>query len=459
MPNVEYAQPNYIYELESTIPNDTYYSNLWGLKNTRQTIPNPSYNRNNPGILGMDMDMELAWDHITDCSSIIVAIIDGGVNYNHVDLAGNMWNGAVNHGYDFIDDDNDPMDLDGHGTHVAGIIGAVGNNNTGTTGVCWGIQLMAVRVFNAVGKSTTADILSGIYYAVDNGAKILNMSFGGYNFDQAQYDAIEYAKNNKVIVVTSAGNNASDNDTEFQHYPSDYDLDNIICVAALDQSYELATFSNYGNISVDVGAPGVNIQSEWCGTESVITDSLTSGWTEGGTHGWDYIVRDLGYGNENFLADPSNWGLGGTYLSNANDRIWKTFNLSGYDVAVLKYWTCFAVETNYDGFYTFCDNGNSDPFINGSQLAGWTGSTDGYFMYERYELPNNNITSTCTIGFALISDSVIQWSGLGIVDFYISAVSLNNNSYLTINGTSMAAPHVTGLAALIWAFTDKIFYS
>jgi len=174
MPNVEYAQPNYIYRAMSTVPNDTYYSNLWGLKNTGQTIANPSYNTNNPGTFGMDMDMELAWDHVNDCGSVILAVLDSGINYNHEDLYGNMWNGATYHGYDFVDDDNDPLDLHGHGTHCAGTIGAMGNNNIGTTGVCWNIQIMAVRVLSAAGWGTTADIISGIYYAVNNGVKIIN---------------------------------------------------------------------------------------------------------------------------------------------------------------------------------------------------------------------------------------------------------------------------------------------
>lgn len=458
--DVEYAQPNFIYEIMSTTPNDTYYSNLWGLKNTGQTISNPSYTTNNPGISGMDMDMELAWDYATDCSSIIVAVIDSGVNYNHVDLAGNMWNGAVNHGYDYVDVDNDPMDLNGHGTHVAGTIGAVGNNNIGTTGICWDVSIMAVRVLNAAGIGTTADIISGVYYAVDTGAKILNMSIGGSNFDQAYYDAIGYAKNNNVIVVAGAGNNSTDNDAVLHIYPSDFDHDNIISIAALDQSYELADFSNYGNVSVDVGAPGTNSQSEWCGTVTQITDSLTSGWTEGGTNGWAYAVRDLGFGDINLLVDPSNWGppSWGYYSADAYDKIWKTFDINGYDAAVLKYWMMFDVESGYDGCFTFCDNGTSDPFVSGYQLAGWTGSTGGYFVLESYEIPDSYITSTCTIGFALTSDFMIQDYGVALTDFNISVITSNNTTYEIINGTSMSTPYVSGLTALIWTFNPEYSY-
>ena len=460
MPNVEYAQPNYIYRAMSTVPNDTYYSNLWGLKNTGQTIANPSYNTNNPGTFGMDMDMELAWDHVNDCDSVILAVLDSGINYNHEDLYGNMWNGATYHGYDFVDDDNDPLDLHGHGTHCAGTIGAMGNNNIGTTGVCWNIQIMAVRVLSAAGWGTTADIISGIYYAVNNGVKIISMSIGGSYFDQAYYDAIEFAGDNGVIVVAAAGNENVNNDITAHTYPCDFDLDNIIGVAALDQSYELANFSNYGSVSVDVGAPGTNIQSEWCGTDTYITDPLTGGWTEGGTLGWAYVVRDLGYGNENLLADPSNWGppAWGMYSNNADDKIWKTFNIAGYDVAILGYWTWFDVESGYDAVFTYCDNGTSDPFINGVMLAGWTGSTGGDWVQEEYEIPSFCISSTCTVGFNLWSDFMIPSYGMGIVGFSISALSLNNNSYTIINGTSMATPHVAGLAALIWTFNPEYTY-
>jgi len=349
-PDVEYAQPNYIYRMMSTSPNDPYYSYQWGLKNTGQTVPNAVYNTNNPGIPGMDMDLELAWYAITDASSVIVAVVDSGVNYNHEDLSSNMWNGAVNHGYDFVDDDNDPMDLNGHGTHVAGTIGAVGNNYTGTTGVVWRAQIMAVRMADAMGYMTTANVISGIYYAVDNGARIINLSLGGTYYDQAQYDAINYARSHGVLVVVAAGNSANNNDGGIHYYPSDFNLDNIVSVAALDQSYQLADFSNYGVISVDVGAPGTNIMSEWHGTGGLITDSLSSGWTEGGTMGWAYAVRDLGYGNMNLLVDPSDWGppSWGYYSNNAADKIWKTFNLSGYDSAVLSYWIMYDLEYGYD---------------------------------------------------------------------------------------------------------------
>jgi len=460
-PNVEYAQPNYIYRIMTTSPNDPKYSKLWALKNYGQYISDPVYNTNNPGTSGKDLDMELAWDAITDCSSIIVAVIDSGINYNHQDLSTNMWNGSLYHGYDFVDDDSNPMDYNGHGTHCAGVIGSRGNNNIGTTGVCWKVQLMAVRVMDATGYGTTANIISGIYYAVDHNANILSMSLGGPAYDQAHYDAIEYAQDNGVLVVVAAGNENNDNDGGTHTYPCDFDLDNIIGVAALDQSYELADFSNYGSISVDVGAPGTNILSEWCGEETIIEPSLSSGWSEGGTLGWAYGVRDLGSGNIPLLLDPSDWGPPnwGYYNSNAQDTIWKTFNLLGNDIAILSYFIWMDLESGYDGFYCVVDDVAGDPFIiDPYYLAAWTGSTNGYFYQDQWEIPDDYITSTCTIGFGLWSDGTVQYNGVAITGVYITAIDFDNYSYKLELGTSMATPYVAGLTALVWALNPDYDY-
>jgi len=162
-PDVEYAQPNYIYRATAA-PNDTQYGQLWAFKNIGQNIGTASYIPAS-GTPGADINVEKAWDHITDCSSVVVAVVDTGVNYTQEDLAGNMWNGGPgfpHHGTDFVDSDNDPMDPNGHGTHVAGIIGAAGNNAKGITGVCWKASIMAVRVLNAAGIGTSASALLAI---------------------------------------------------------------------------------------------------------------------------------------------------------------------------------------------------------------------------------------------------------------------------------------------------------
>lgn len=209
-PEVEHAQPNYIYRA-LVVPNDTQFGELWGLKNSGQTFGSAI------GIPGSDMGMEPAWDHLTDCGPAIVAVLDTGVNYTHSDLAANMWGGNANHGWDFVDGDDDPMpdDGDGHGTHVAGTIGAVGNNGQGSTGVCWTVELMAVRVMSGAG-GTTASIVAGIDFAVANGASVINMSLGGPSGaeDKIFSDAIADAAASDVVVVVAAGNDGTDNDSE-----------------------------------------------------------------------------------------------------------------------------------------------------------------------------------------------------------------------------------------------------
>lgn len=264
------AQPNYLYRT-AAVPNDLQYGQLWAFNNTGQTVPGTYLPTS--GAAGNDMGLEPAWDHIADCSSVVVAVIDTGVNYAHEDLVANMWHGGAgipNHGHDFVDNDNDPMDQSGHGTHVAGILGAVGNNGTGTTGVCQRTRIMAVRVLNDTGVGTTATAMQGIGFAVTHGATVINMSLAGSGgFDPALSDAITQAQSGDVVVVVAAGNQGRNMDLAGNAtYPCAFTQPNLLCVAALDQDYRLAVFSNWGLSSVDLGAPGTNILSTWGGPEA-----------------------------------------------------------------------------------------------------------------------------------------------------------------------------------------------
>jgi subtilisin family serine protease len=454
-PIVEYAQPNYIKKYQA-VPNDTLYDQLWGLNNTGQTINNPSYTTNNPGTAGMDMDAESAWNYITDCSPIVVAVLDSGVNYTHMDLAANMWNGGSsypNYGWDFVEDDDDPMPEDGHshGTHIAGTIGAVGNNANGIAGVCWDIELMAVRIGDNFGV-TTSDEIQGIDFAITNGANVINMSFGLNNYDQAERDAINTARYSGILVVAAAGNSNSDNDQD-PFYPSSYALDNIIAIAAIDQAHHLADFSNYGGNSVDVGAPGTNILSALAGP--VITDNFSAGWTMTGD--WSAVQCDFGYGFMDMLVNPSNWCGGGLYANNADDRAYKQFNLSSFLGAQVKYLAFVDTEYGYDFFRVASKSTGGDPFVNGTLLESGTGSTMPYSYIFVHDLASC-LTSTCSLGFQLDSDHVVRAGGLGIYQFLIETAQPNCSTCKPWNGTSMAAPHVTGLAALIWAYNPDYTY-
>jgi subtilisin family serine protease len=284
------ARPNYKIYLDS-YPNDPYFPQLWGLHNTGQEHPIEGGD-NDYGTEDADIDAPEAWDIFTGNQDIIVAVLDSGIDYNHSDLSDNMWinqaeligdpnsdddgNGYKDdiYGYDFADGDSDPNDYYYHGTHVAGTIGAVGSNNIGVSGVCWNVKLMDVKIFPNYGEESFIDkAIAGIEYAVDNGATILNNSWGGGPADSDLYDAIKAAQTAGVLFIAAAGNNVLDEDWNvvlnndiYPHYPSSYDLDNIISVMASDhddvRSQWNAYFeSHYGLTSVDIAAPGSDILS------------------------------------------------------------------------------------------------------------------------------------------------------------------------------------------------------
>ncbi|MBC2695056.1 MAG: S8 family serine peptidase [Desulfobacteraceae bacterium] len=270
-PLVGYAVPNYIRYLNRT-PNDPDYSEQWALNNTGQTGGTPD----------ADIDAPEAWDLQTGSSSMVVAVVDSGIDLTHEDLAANLWtnpgeipgngiddddNGYIDdvNGWDFRDNDNDPTDTSpicgGHGTHVAGIIGAVGNNGVAVVGVNWDVQIMPLRCFGAfLGIFCTAndsDIMEAIEYYTDFGVRVSNNSYGGGPSSQAMEEVIRASHS---VFAAAAGNDGTNNDTS-PHYPSNYNLDNIIAVAATDHNDQMAYFSNFGIKSVDLAAPGDKILS------------------------------------------------------------------------------------------------------------------------------------------------------------------------------------------------------
>ncbi|MBS1961190.1 MAG: S8 family serine peptidase [Bdellovibrionales bacterium] len=465
-PDVAEVQPNFVYHLLQT-PNDPKYGQLWGLKNSAQTVSGGSYATSNPGTAGKDMNLEGAWDLITDCSSALVAVIDTGINYNHEELKANLWDGGAaypNHGYNFVDDNNNPMDLNGHGTHVASTIGAAGNNGVGTTGVCWKSTLMALRVLDATGSGTTADIVDAINFAVAHGVKVMNMSLGQSAADTALENALQSASNAGAVIVVAAGNDGANNDAATTPtYPCNSKAANLVCVAALDQSYKLASFSNYGATSVDVGAPGTNILSGYTGAETVITDNFHSGanlnWTSSGG-GWAYGTRNLSSGgvssSYDMLLNPSNWdGSTKTYANNLDARVYKSFNLAGFD-AVQFGVGAFVDIANGDSVSIASATNGGDPFVAGTLIDQFSGSTGGSSTYLSYDLGNCRVSS-CSIGFRLKSDATSSAGsyGMGMYAFSVTGLTLNTNSYQVLDGTSMATPHVTGLAAMLFAYNPS----
>jgi subtilisin family serine protease len=269
---VRYVEPDFAIA-PNALPNDTSFSQLWGLHNIGQS----------GGVVDADIDAPDAWDTTTGSRNVVVAVIDTGVDYNHSDLTANVWrnaaeiaadgidndrNGFVDdvRGWDFANNDADPMDDAGHGTHVAGTIGAVGGNGVGVAGVNWQVSIMPLKFLGADGSGSTSAAIAALNYATrmrrDFGVNIVasNNSWGGGGFSTALRDAIDAGGRAGMLCVVAAGNEGTNNDTT-PSYPASYAGTSIITVAATDRSNRLASFSNFGSTGVDLAAPGVSIFS------------------------------------------------------------------------------------------------------------------------------------------------------------------------------------------------------
>ncbi|HEX3048297.1 MAG TPA: S8 family serine peptidase [Bacillota bacterium] len=237
-PEVEYAEPNYVAHA-SQIPNDSYYSQQWGPK---------------------DIHADLAWDKVSagQLANVTIAVLDTGINVNHEDLQSNLIPG-----YNMMANNANPMDGNGHGTHVAGIAAAIVNNGKGIAGIAGGAKIMPVKVLDDSGSGSYSNIINGIKYAADHGANVISMSLGGQGFSQAMQDAVSYAMSRGVTVVAAAGN-----DNGPVNFPGN--CSGVITVGAVSQNNQRASFSSYGP-EMDVMAPGVSIVSSYIGSPSNYT--------------------------------------------------------------------------------------------------------------------------------------------------------------------------------------------
>lgn len=485
-PNVEYAQPNFQYYPATINANDTNVSLLWGLDNLGQTI-NGSYG-NITGTTDKDIDAPEAWaiNEGTN-SSVILAIIDSGVAYNHPDLIANMWDGTnckdengstmngCNHGYDYEDNDKTPLPTtSSHGTHIAGTIGAVKNNGKGIMGVAPNIKIMAIK-----SSLTTAEIVKGINFAKQNGAKIINASWGSSNYDQALKDGIDSFTGLFIVSAGNCGdiNTFSVNGCTSQNqtlYPASFDSSNIISVAATDQNDNLADFSNFSSTSIDVGAPGTNIYSTVPSTDlpvmsenfdGVTAPSVPSGWAKTGnwgTYNYGGTIGNVLYGD----------AVNVPYAQTANSTTTSsTYNLS--NGGNLDFWTRCDTEystTSWTDYMSleFSSNGGStftevlrwdEPYLDSdTDPAG-----SAVYHFENLSIPTEYLTNNFKMRFRWVANGNTDTGngdGCFVDDMKITRYSDGSDEkYAYEDGTSMAAPHVAGLAALIWGYKPELTYT
>jgi subtilisin family serine protease len=457
---VEWVEPNYLMHAQASA-GDTYFYRQWGLSNIGQKINGTA------GTAGADLDAPAAWDISTGDRHIVVAVIDTGCDLNHPDLAANIWtnpgeipgNGIDDdgnqyvddiHGWDFSDQDNDPQDATGHGTHVAGIIGAEGDNARGVTGVAWRVSIMPLRFMNAFEEGSTADAIRAIDYALAMGAKIINCSWGSSSYSRALQNVMAGAD---ALFICAAGNNSQDTDVH-PFYPASFGEENILSVAASDTVDELAWFSNFGSATVDVAAPGAGIFSLSNSRRSLWADDFNSGyldnWTTGG-NGDKWTVSNpqrLPASPALAVSSPDD------YANNADTWVQAPVqDLSMASAAQLTLRITGQSASNADSLYleisTDGTGWSSQPLLMGGIVnsGGISGSVP-FWTTAKADLGPWDGQAQLFIRLRFMSDAANVQTGYFIDDLQLTAAG-TQDCYQYMQGSSMAAGYVSGLAALI----------
>lgn len=322
--DIEYAEPDYIRKISTAPEAEPYYRYLWGLKNTTRA--------------GIDINVESAWNVTQGNENVVVGILDSGIDFNHIDIKPNIWtnikeipnngidddsNGYIDdfYGWDFLYNNNNSFDSNGHGSHIAGTIAAP-VNNLGIVGVAPSVKVMALKVGDNEGYIYTSAIISAINYATKMGVKIFNSSYGGEYYSQAEMDAMKRAN---ALFIAASGNgeyngyeNVGVNNDLKPQYPANYDLPNVISVASVSETGEISKFSNYGVTSVDIAAPGEYIFS----TILSNTYSYYSGTSMAAPHVAGVAALLLSYKNDLTIADLRKYLLGSpNKLSSLNGKV------------------------------------------------------------------------------------------------------------------------------------------
>lgn len=473
-PRVAWAEPNYV-RRPALVPNDPLLSRLWGLENTGQDV------NGSAGTDDADIDATAAWDVTTGDPSVIVAVLDTGAILTHPDLAPNLWtnlgetagdgidndnNGVIDdiHGADWLGSgppDGDPTDVfaegtSSHGTHVASTIAAGTDDSTGIAGVAPNVRVMPLRFLSPV-EGNVADEIAAIAYARNKGARIVSGSFGGGPFSAAEETALATASD--TLFVFAAGNDGHNNDSDpTPTYPCSYTSPNIICVAATDQDDAMAGFSNFGTTAVDLAAPGVNVLGGAAKpTMPVFTEGfggpLAPTWTTGGTNNtWAITTAAsaVGAGRDS----PS-----GDYLANTDSFARRTpADLSGKAGCSLAYDLRLDTEKDFDPFLVE----TSTDGTTWSAESGWWGTTGGAFLPDFVDLTHRDGVAAMSLRFALVSDALVQGDGVYVDNVTLGclaspgAYSGADDEYAFLSGTSMATPHVSGVAALVWSLDPSL---
>ncbi len=433
-PEVRWVEPNLVYRALA-VPDDPLLGRQWSLRNTGQEVEGLA------GVPGADIGAVAGWERGTGDPAVNVAIVDSGMALDHPDLAPNL--SATVQPRDEIDGDAVPTDLEGHGTAVAGIVGARGNDGTGMAGVAWRVGLVPIRVLDGNGGGSSVDIANGFRYASQRGVRLVNASLGGPTSSAVIADAI--AAGPGTLFVVAAGNEGEDVDSPGGGmFPCALPLDNILCVASTDQSDRLAEGSNYGARSVDVAAPGKGITGpEPAFRPPAFADDFESGlagrWTvtPGGSWGVEAVPGGAA------LSDSP----GGPYTAFASTAVTSApFSLAGGVGCRLSMRLRIATAAGDGMIADASSNG-----VDWTPLGSYTGSSDGRFRRVSEYMGALDGAPVVRLRLRFLANSGVGADGVTIDDLRVACLggAYDGDEYVMETGTSFAAPHVTGVAAVI----------